>query len=148
MSTDRRIQALETMVTSLMAAVSEIQPATPPAEAPSNHTCPTCTRLRDAVTQRTSTVLPDFEQAVSDLKRELLSAALARNNDVMKYAAESIGLKYTTFVEMANRLGVVASRRRGGAKLPRGETLPAARRRDAAPVTLALPGHATGRRVA
>lgn len=51
--------------------------------------------------------LPDFESTVKDYKRRLIRRALEENGDVMTRAAKALGLKYTTFVAMAHRLGVV-----------------------------------------
>lgn len=52
---------------------------------------------------------PDFETSVNALKRDLLEQALQESGGVMTQAAKAIGLKYTTFVAMAHRLGVVES---------------------------------------
>lgn len=48
--------------------------------------------------------LPDFEDAVTHYKRELVSRALEENDGVMTRAAKALGLKYTTFVAMVHRL--------------------------------------------
>lgn len=51
--------------------------------------------------------IPDFEESVNAYKRQLLNRALDENGRVMTRAARDLGLKYTTFVAMAHRLGVV-----------------------------------------
>lgn len=51
--------------------------------------------------------LPDFESTVKDYKRRLVGRALEENGGVMTRAAKALGVKYTTFVAMAHRLGVV-----------------------------------------
>ena len=48
--------------------------------------------------------LPDFEDAVTGYKRELVARALEENDGVMTRAAKALGLKYTTFVAMVHRL--------------------------------------------
>ena len=49
----------------------------------------------------------DFEASVCEHKRYLLRRALQDNGGVMTRAAKAVGLKYTTFVAMAHRLGIV-----------------------------------------
>jgi len=49
--------------------------------------------------------LEHFEDAVNGFKRKLITQALKENGDVMTRAAKALGLKYTTFVAMAHRLG-------------------------------------------
>jgi len=61
-------------------------------------------RLRSAPPQG---ALPDFEASIEDHKRELLRRALDQNDAVMTRAAKALGLKYTTFVAMVHRLGLV-----------------------------------------
>lgn len=51
----------------------------------------------------------DFEETITTFKRELVSRALQQNGGVMTRAAKALNLKYTTFVAMAHRLGVVNS---------------------------------------
>ncbi|MFQ5744653.1 MAG: helix-turn-helix domain-containing protein [Acidobacteriota bacterium] len=53
-----------------------------------------------------ATPLP-FDRSVDDFKRRLLRRALGQTGGVMSRAAQALGLKYTTFVAMAHRLGVV-----------------------------------------
>jgi transcriptional regulator with GAF, ATPase, and Fis domain len=86
--------------------------------------CPECgsaLRLQLLATQAAQHVLPSvaptasastrepleqFEDSVNAFKRELITRALAENGNVMTRAAKALGLKYTTFVAMAHRLGV------------------------------------------
>ena len=51
--------------------------------------------------------LPDFEASIQNHKRELIRRALDNNSGVMTRAAKALGLKYTTFVAMVHRLGVL-----------------------------------------
>ena len=53
--------------------------------------------------------LPDFEDSIENHKRELLRRALDENDGVMTRAAKALGLKYTTFVAMVHRLGIMES---------------------------------------
>ena len=50
--------------------------------------------------------LDQFDDAVEAFKRELITRALKENGGVMTRAARALGLKYTTFVAMAHRLGI------------------------------------------
>lgn len=50
---------------------------------------------------------PDFEESIRRHKRSLIVAALERNGGVMTQTAKALGLKYTTFVAMVHRLGVL-----------------------------------------
>jgi len=50
--------------------------------------------------------LEQFDEAVNTFKRELITRALKENGKVMTRAAKALGLKYTTFVAMAHRLGI------------------------------------------
>jgi DNA-binding NtrC family response regulator len=50
--------------------------------------------------------LDQFDEAVNTFKRELIARALKENGSVMTRAAKALGLKYTTFVAMAHRLGI------------------------------------------
>jgi transcriptional regulator with GAF, ATPase, and Fis domain len=50
--------------------------------------------------------LEPFDDTVNAFKRELITRALAENSNVMTRAAKALGLKYTTFVAMAHRLGI------------------------------------------
>ncbi len=50
---------------------------------------------------------PDFEESIRRHKRDLIAAALEQNGGVMTRAARALGLKYTTFVAMVHRLGVL-----------------------------------------
>ena len=50
--------------------------------------------------------LVNFDDTVDTFKRDLLTRALKENGGVMTRAAKAVGLKYTTFVAMAHRLGV------------------------------------------
>jgi len=52
---------------------------------------------------------PDFEESVRRHKRGLIVAALEQNGGVMTRTAKALGLKYTTFVAMVHRLGVLES---------------------------------------
>ena len=52
----------------------------------------------------------DYKTVLNAIERDLLGRALERNNGVMKYAARALGLKYTTFVAKAHRLGLIAER--------------------------------------
>jgi DNA-binding NtrC family response regulator len=65
---------------------------------------PRPTPLRPAPAAETRT---DFEASVREHKRHLLRRALQENGGVMTRAAKAVGLKYTTFVAMAHRLGIV-----------------------------------------
>ena len=56
-----------------------------------------------------------FKEVVEEVQRVLIVRAIERGNGVMKRAAEIAGMKYTTFWEMARRLGVA----------PRGKQEPA-----------------------
>lgn len=47
-----------------------------------------------------------FKEVVEEVQRVLILRAIERGNGVMKRAAEIAGMKYTTFWEMARRLGV------------------------------------------
>ena len=49
--------------------------------------------------------LDQFDDAVNTFKRELITRALKENGCIMTRAAKALGLKYTTFVAMAHRLG-------------------------------------------
>ena len=49
----------------------------------------------------------DFEGSIRRHKRDLIAAALEQNGGVMTRAATALGLKYTTFVAMVHRLGVL-----------------------------------------
>jgi len=49
----------------------------------------------------------------SALQRQLIRRALEENGEVMTRAAKALGLKYTTFVAMAHRLGVVEKDKNG-----------------------------------
>ena len=51
--------------------------------------------------------LPNFEESVQRYKRDLLARALKDNGGVMTRAAAALGVKYTTFVAMVHRLGVL-----------------------------------------
>ncbi len=51
--------------------------------------------------------MPDFEASIRSFKRELINRALAENDGVMTQTAKALGLKYTTFVAMVHRLGVL-----------------------------------------
>ena len=51
--------------------------------------------------------LPSFEDSIERHKRDLICRALEENGGVMTRAAEALGLKYTTFVAMVHRLGVL-----------------------------------------
>ena len=51
--------------------------------------------------------LPDFDGSIERHKRDLICRALEENSGVMTRAAEALGLKYTTFVAMVHRLGVL-----------------------------------------
>lgn len=53
--------------------------------------------------------LDQFDDAVNAFKRELITRALKENGRVMTRAAKALGLKYTTFVAMAHRLGITKS---------------------------------------
>ena len=59
--------------------------------------------------------LDQFDDAVNEFKRDLIARALQENRGVMTRAAKTLGLKYTTFVAMAHRLGITKddSRDRG-----------------------------------
>jgi len=50
--------------------------------------------------------LDQFEDAVNAFKGELITRAMKENGGVMTRAAKALGLKYTTFVAMAHRLGI------------------------------------------
>ncbi len=50
---------------------------------------------------------PDFEGSIRRHKRDLIAAALEQNGGVMTRSATALGLKYTTFVAMVHRLGVL-----------------------------------------
>jgi transcriptional regulator with GAF, ATPase, and Fis domain len=50
--------------------------------------------------------LEGFDDTVNAFKRELIARALDESGGVMTRAAKALGLKYTTFVAMAHRLGV------------------------------------------
>lgn len=50
---------------------------------------------------------PDFEESIRRHKRDLIAAALEQNGGVMTRAANALGLKYTTFVAMVHRFGVL-----------------------------------------
>ena len=56
-----------------------------------------------------SSLPADFDGRVKEFQRTLVSRALEENNGVMTRAAKALGLKYTTFVAMARRLGVVTN---------------------------------------
>ncbi len=99
--------------------------------APENHalSCPECgSVLRLSLTARNGEMLPpqprrmspltlqpapeqeegpDFEESIRRHKRDLIAAALEQNGGVMTRAATALGLKYTTFVAMVHRLGVL-----------------------------------------
>ncbi len=51
----------------------------------------------------------DFEESIRRHKRGLIVAALEQNGGVMTRTAKALGLKYTTFVAMVHRLGVLES---------------------------------------
>ncbi len=51
--------------------------------------------------------MPDFDASIRDFKRDLICRALAENGGVMTRTAKALGLKYTTFVAMVHRLGVL-----------------------------------------
>jgi hypothetical protein len=55
-----------------------------------------------------------FDEAVNTFKRELIAHALKENGGVMTRAAKALGLKYTTFVAMAHRLGITKNGTRDG----------------------------------
>ena len=59
--------------------------------------------------------LPDFEDAITGYKRELVRRALEENDGVMTRAAKALGLKYTTFVAMVHRLDADGSEPGDGA---------------------------------
>lgn len=61
----------------------------------------TSTGLRSAPSPE---ALPDFDDAVTEYKRDLVRRALDDNDGVMTRAAKALGLKYTTFVAMVHRL--------------------------------------------
>ncbi len=50
---------------------------------------------------------PDFEESIRRHKRDLIAAALEQNGGVMTRAAKALELKYTTFVAMVHRLGLL-----------------------------------------
>jgi len=85
----------------------QLEPAPPPSSDTRHETTPP---LRAAPTPEP---LPDFESTVNDYKRQLIRRALEENGEVMTRAAKALGLKYTTFVAMAHRLGVVEKDKNG-----------------------------------
>ena len=59
------------------------------------------------VAARRPTAVADFDASICNFKRELICRALADNGGVMTRTAKALGLKYTTFVAMVHRLGVL-----------------------------------------
>ncbi|MFQ5742505.1 MAG: hypothetical protein ACE5HV_02825 [Acidobacteriota bacterium] len=116
MNTDERIDALQNAVGTLRTAIAEVHFTQHPRHWQAGESCMTCAQLETAKQQLQHAPhngLPTFGQAVNEFKRQLLSFALAENEGVMKYAAAALGMKYTTFVEMAHRLEVVGNHRSG-----------------------------------
>ncbi len=58
-----------------------------------------------------------FKKVVEEVQRVLILRAIKRANGVMKRAAEIAGMKYTTFWEMARRLGVAPRGKQEQARL-------------------------------
>ena len=73
-------------------------------EAPHSAPRPTAPLTQPAPTQPSDA---DFDASIRRHKRELIAAALEQNGGVMTRAAKALGLKYTTFVAMVHRLGVL-----------------------------------------
>lgn len=55
----------------------------------------------------TPEAIPDFDASIRGFKRQLLARALEENGGVMTRAAKALGIKYTTFVAMIHRLGML-----------------------------------------